>query len=49
MPQNQEINDSRLLLEQLDRRDRGIDCIGLSGSEKAESTASGFPDRKKPI
>ena len=35
MPQNQEINDSRLLIEQLDQRDRGIDCIGLSGSEKA--------------
>ena len=35
MTQNQEINDSSKLIEGLGRRERGIDCIGLSGSAKA--------------
>ena len=35
MIQNQEINDSNLLIEGLAQRERGIDCIGLSGAAKA--------------
>ena len=33
--QNQELILSETLFDQLSDRDRGIDCIGLSGSEKA--------------
>jgi transcription-repair coupling factor (superfamily II helicase) len=39
MIQNQEISDSDLLIEQIVERQRGIDCIGLSGSGKAYLTA----------
>jgi transcription-repair coupling factor (superfamily II helicase) len=49
MGQNQEINYRKLLIEQLPQRDRGIECIGLSGSERAYLISKVYDKHQMPI
>ena len=46
MNQNQEINYDNLRIEQLGQRHRGIEYIGLSGSERAYLTAKLYTEHR---
>jgi transcription-repair coupling factor (superfamily II helicase) len=49
MRQNQEINSVTALFDQLRRRDRSIDCLGLTGSERAYLVSRIYDERQMPV
>ena len=49
MLQNQELISYETLFEKLSERERGIECLGLSGSEKAYLIAKIYLQHRTPI